>query len=85
MSNILCSGVLSFTDIFGFSRIFCVGKTFLSKWECVVRFHPGAVGILVAVAGWVTMLVTATSMLVGMLVALCYMIYLGPKQVMMGK
>ena len=45
----------------------------------MVRFFPGAVGLLVAVVGWVVMILAATSTLVGLLFALCDMIYFGAK------
>ena len=51
----------------------------------MVRFYPSAMGILVAVVGSVAMLVSATSMMVVLLVALCGVMHLGTTQGMMGK
>ena len=62
-----------------------MGKTCVLQWECVVRFCPGLVGLLESVMGCVATLVAETSMLVGLLVYLCDLIYLGEKQEMMGK
>ena len=45
----------------------------------MVRCHPSAVEILVAVAGWVAMLVAATSKLVRLMVVLCDTSLLGVK------
>ena len=51
----------------------------------MVSFDPGLVGILVAVVGWVAMLVASTSILVGLSVGALDLIYLGAKQEIMGE
>ena len=73
------SGFCSFFRFFDFSRTCCVGKTCLCLWECVVRFYPGAEGLLVAVVGWIAILVAETSIMVGLFLTLCNIVYLDAK------
>ena len=70
------SGYFSF---FRFSRIYCVGKTYVLRWEYVVRVCPDLVGLLESVMGCVAMLVAETSMLVRLLVNVCDLIHLDAK------
>ena len=60
-------------------------KTFRLQWECAVRCYPGPLGLPVAVAGHVAMLVAATSKMVGLLVVLCGTSNLGANHGIMGK
>ena len=52
-----------------------MGNNFLLQWEFDGMWSLIAVGIIVAVMGWVTMLVVAASRLVGLLVVLCNIFY----------
>ena len=79
VATVLCLGVLDVLAFFRFSRIYCVGKTCVLRWEYVVRFCPDLVGLLESVVGCVAMLVDETSMLVRLLVDVCDLIHLGVK------
>ena len=56
-----------------------MGKTYVLRWEYVVRVCPDLVGLLESVMGCVAMLVAETSMLVRLLVNLCGLIHLCAK------
>ena len=51
----------------------------------MLRCYPGAVGLPIAISGWVAMLVAVTSKLLGLMVVLCDISYLVINQGMMGK